>query len=185
MATLETRLRNLATRIGTEFKSIRTLLNGNAADLSALTTTAKTNIVAAINELVTTIAGKQASLGFTPENGANKGQPNGYAGLDSGGKVPAAQLPSYVDDVVEAANFAALPATGEAGKLYIAIDTGAQYRWGGSAYAQLVSSPGTTDAVTEGSVNKYFTNARAKAAMDPYTGDTDANLVAEFEAALV
>lgn len=51
MATLQVRLQDLATRIATECKSIRTLLNGNAADLSALATTAKTNLVAAINEL--------------------------------------------------------------------------------------------------------------------------------------
>jgi hypothetical protein len=51
MATLETRLRDLATRVGTECKALRTLLNGNAGDLTALTTTAKANLVAAINEL--------------------------------------------------------------------------------------------------------------------------------------
>src|SRR5688572_5671705 len=55
MATLETRLRDLATRVGTECKSLRTLLNNNAGDLSALTTTAKANLVAAINELQTEI----------------------------------------------------------------------------------------------------------------------------------
>lgn len=48
---LETRLRDLATRIATECKSLRTLMNGNAADLSALTTTAKNNLVAALNEV--------------------------------------------------------------------------------------------------------------------------------------
>lgn len=51
MATLETRLANLATRIATECKALRTLTNGNAADLSALTTTAKGNLVLALNEL--------------------------------------------------------------------------------------------------------------------------------------
>ena len=35
----------------------------------------------------------------------------------SGGKVPSSQLPSFVDDVLEAANFAALPGTGETGKI--------------------------------------------------------------------
>lgn len=40
-----------ATRVGTEFKDIRTLLNGNAADLSLLSTTEKGNLVGAINEL--------------------------------------------------------------------------------------------------------------------------------------
>ena len=46
----------LATRIGQEFKALRTLINGNAADLSALTTTAKTNLVAAINEVKASVA---------------------------------------------------------------------------------------------------------------------------------
>jgi len=36
---------------------------------------------------------KQDALGFTPEDSANKGQVNGYAGLDGAGKVPLAQLP--------------------------------------------------------------------------------------------
>jgi len=41
-----------------------------------------------------TWSGKQDALGFTPENAANKGQNNGYAELDAGGKVPNTQLPS-------------------------------------------------------------------------------------------
>ncbi len=48
---LVTELDDLTTRIATESKSLRTLINGNAATLNALTTTAKTNLVAAINEL--------------------------------------------------------------------------------------------------------------------------------------
>ena len=51
MATLETRLNNLATRVATECKALRTLVNGNAVDLVALTTTAKGSLVAALNEL--------------------------------------------------------------------------------------------------------------------------------------
>jgi hypothetical protein len=51
MATLQTRLQDLATRVATECKALRTLTNGNLADLSSLTTTAKGNLVAAINEL--------------------------------------------------------------------------------------------------------------------------------------
>lgn len=47
----ETNVQSLATRIATECKSLRTLINGNAADLAGLTTTAKSNLVAAINEL--------------------------------------------------------------------------------------------------------------------------------------
>lgn len=48
---LVTNITNLATRIATETKSIKTLVNGNAANLSSLTTTDKTNLVAALNEI--------------------------------------------------------------------------------------------------------------------------------------
>lgn len=84
--------------------------------------------------------------------------------LDAGGKVAAAVLPSYVDDVIESANLAAFPGTGETGKIYVAIDTGKTYRWSGSAYIEISASPGSTDAVSEGSVNLYFTTGRASAA---------------------
>ena len=57
-----------------------------------------------------------------------------------GGKVPASQLPAYVDDVLEFANLASFPATGESGKIYIAIDTNLTYRWGGSSYVVMSSS---------------------------------------------
>lgn len=95
---------------------------------------------------------------------AARGAADGLAPLGSDSKVPAAYLPSYVDDVLEYANYGALPGTGETGKIYIALDTGAQYRWSGSAYVQLVGSPGSTDAVPEGSVNLYHTTGRAAAA---------------------
>ena len=48
---LSTNVSNLATRIATEVKAIRTLVNGNVADLSSLDTTAKANLVLAINEI--------------------------------------------------------------------------------------------------------------------------------------
>jgi len=84
-----------------------------------------------------TFNNKQNALGYTPENVANKGAINGYASLDGAGKVPSTQLPSYVDDVVEVANFAALPATGETGKIYITLDTNFVYRWSGSVYVKI------------------------------------------------
>lgn len=92
--------------------------------------------------------------------GTQKGQPNGVAGLDGNGTVPASQLPSYVDDVLEFDSFATLPATGETGKIYITKDTNSQYRWSGTQYILLTASPGSTDAVPEGAVNKYWTLAR-------------------------
>jgi hypothetical protein len=110
------------------------------------------------------------ALGFTPENAANKNQANGYAGLDAGGKVASAQLPSYVDDVVEYANQAAFPATGETSKIYVALDNNKIYRWSGSAYVEISASPGSTDAVTEGSTNLYFTTQRARDSFSQSTG---------------
>lgn len=98
------------------------------------------------------------------EDKASKGIANGYASLDASTKVPAAQLPSYVDDVLEFGNLAAFPATGATGIIYVALDTGKIYRWSGSAYIEISPSPGSTDAVPEGSVNLYYTNGRASAA---------------------
>lgn len=62
---LATNVSNLATRVATEVKAIRTLVNGNAADLASLDTTAKANLVAAINELkgdLSTLAGDLSSF---------------------------------------------------------------------------------------------------------------------------
>lgn len=57
-----------------------------------------------------------------------------------GGKVPTSQLPSYVDDVQEYANLAAFPATGETGKIYVALNTNLTYRWSGTAYVEISKS---------------------------------------------
>lgn len=106
---------------------------------------------------ITTRAGKGTPLtnaevdaNFTGLNAdkeaiANKGVANGYAGLDATGKVPAGQLPSYVDDVLEFANLAGFPITGETGKIYIAVDTNKTYRWSGSTYIYITS--GAVDSV--------------------------------------
>lgn len=58
---LSTNITDLATRVATEAKALRTLINGNAADLSALTTTTKTNLVAAMNELKAAIGAGSAT----------------------------------------------------------------------------------------------------------------------------
>jgi hypothetical protein len=65
--------------------------------------------------------------------------------LDGSDKIPAAILPSYVDDVLEYANLAAFPATGETGKIYVALDTNKCFRWSGSTYIQITS--GAVDSV--------------------------------------
>lgn len=108
-----------------------------------------------------------------------------------GGVVPANQLPSFVNDVLEYASLAAFPVTGEASKIYIALDTNKTYRWGGSSYVEIGGgvalgetaqtayrgdrgkiaydhslSQGnphntTTSEITEGT-NKYFTDLRVR-----------------------
>lgn len=93
---------------------------------------------------------------------SEKGQANGYVPLDASAKVPAAFLPSYVDDTLEFASTAAFPAAGETGKIYVALNTNNVYRWSGSTYVEIAASPGSTDEVTEGSVNLYFTAARVR-----------------------
>lgn len=101
------------------------------------------------------------------------------ATLDSNGKIPSEQLPSYVDDVIEGyykqadgkfysgktGTTYSGEITGETGKIYVDLSTNKTYRWGGSAYAEIVASPGTTDDITEGTTNLYFTNQRAQAAL--------------------
>jgi hypothetical protein len=85
---------------------------------------------------------------------AQKGAANGVATLDAAGVIPASQLPSFVDDVLEYNNLAAFPTTGETGKIYVAIDTNKTYRWSGSAYIYITSGAvdsvgGSTGVVTD------------------------------------
>lgn len=79
-------------------------------------------------------------LDYTAENTANKGKANGYASLGGDGKVPADQLPSYVDDVLEFTSKSNFPSTGEKGKIYVDLSTENIYRWSGSAYVEISPS---------------------------------------------
>ena len=103
---------------------------------------------------------------------SQKGTPNGVAGLDSTGKVPAAQLPSYVDDVLEYENLAAFPQTGEDGKIYVAKDTNKTYRWGGTDYVEISQSLALGEtAETAYAGNKGKANADAIAALQAAQGN--------------
>lgn len=96
------------------------------------------------------------------------GQANGIASLDSSGKVPSSQLPSYVDDVIEAyprsgqtelsQNWLSTTSGGsaltpESGKIYVLMAASTNYaqntefRWGGTTYVQLNDS-GCTEMTT-------------------------------------
>ena len=96
---------------------------------------------------------------------STKGQPSGLAELDSTGKVPAAQLPSYVDDVLEFSTKAQFPQTGETGKIYVSKDTNLTYRWTGTQYLEISQSlalgetPSTAYSGDKGKVNRDALNS--------------------------
>lgn len=96
---------------------------------------------------------------------STKGQPSGLAELDSTGKVPAAQLPSYVDDVLEFSTKAQFPQIGEAGKIYVSKDTNLTYRWTGTQYLEISQSlalgetPSTAYSGDKGKVNRDALNS--------------------------
>ena len=69
-----------------------------------------------------------------------KGVANGVAELDSNGKVLTAQLPSYVDDVLEYSGISDFPTEGETGKIYVDTTTNKTYRWSGSTYIEISES---------------------------------------------
>lgn len=138
--------------------------------------TARTTLGVAYGTTSGTVAQGNDSRITGAEQTSNKNTANGYCGLDSNGTVASAQLPSFVDDVIEHANLAAFPATGSTGKIYVALDTEKVYRWSGSTYIEISPSPGSTDSVTEGSTNLYYTNSRADARITAAIGVTVASL---------
>ena len=131
----------------------------------------------AISSLNTLVGDKSVASQITSAiNGLNlsstyiaatqKGAANGVAELDSTGKVPSTQLPSYVDDVLEYSAKSSFPSTGETGKIYVDTATNLAYRWGGSAYTEISPSLalGTTSSTAfRGDYgNTAYTHATAK-----------------------
>ena len=129
-----------------------------ASTLANLTTGEKLSvsfgkIMKAIADLISHIGNKsnphavtkaQVGLGNVTNDAQVKrsemGVSSGVATLDTTGKVPSSQLPSYVDDVLEYTNKAGFPTTGESGKIYIDKATNITYRWSGTAYVEISPS---------------------------------------------
>lgn len=181
---LASNLQTLATRIATEFKTARSQYSGNTTgSLSALTTTAKASLLAAINEVHSLVLARIPS--------SEKGTANGVATLDGTGRIPSSQLPGFVDDVLEFANFAALPGTGTAGVMYVTLNDNRIYRWSGSVYAELSAGAGggvTTFNGRTGAVapqNGDYTAAMVGAPTTTDVGDTNTDFVATFNNGLV
>lgn len=124
-------------------------LTGNAFSLP-VTINGSGNVITAVTQTTNGITVTKGSVPTTADLSnyvpiSQLGANNGVATLDANGQVPSTQLPSFVDDVLEFNNLAAFPATGEAGKIYVAKDTNRTYRWGGTAYTQITS--GSVDSV--------------------------------------
>lgn len=115
-----------------------------------------------------------------------KGANNGVATLDSTGKVPTSQLPSYVDDVVEtyivgstplasdwlSETSGGSPLTPETGKIYVIVQSGEylnkQYRWGGTTYVSMgdisnatESTAGIIQIATQSEINTGTNDTKA------------------------
>lgn len=124
----------------------------------------------AIDGSINSVSGRVTTLETWKNGIGNKGAANGVAGLDSTGKVPSTQLPSYVDDVIDLINFvssnptsgmtignkyynttskkiftatstsAGVESTPEAGKIYINTSNNKTYRWSGTTMAEISAS---------------------------------------------
>ena len=171
---LATNIQNLATRVATEAKALRTLINGNAADLSALTTTAKTNLVAALNELKTTVDSLAASGGATINDASSASTTQTWSITKISGEITAAidavlnGAPAALDTLEELA-----AAIGDDANFASTVTTALGNRVRFDA-AQTLTDPQKAQARD---------NIGAAVAAD--VGDTTTNFVTTFEAGLV
>jgi hypothetical protein len=110
--------------------------------------------------IVTSINGQRGDVSIDvlslelKEDKSNKGKPQGYASLDDTGRVPAEQLPTFVDDVLIFDNYDQFPdkpvSVGEVGKIYVDASTNKMWRWGllpnetVKHYIPLITTPDNT-----------------------------------------
>lgn len=177
MATLQVRLSDLATRISTEVKALRTLLNGNASDNAALITTSKTNLVAAINEVKAQANSLAASGGATINDASGASTTQTYSVtkiLTSISEAKAAVKAEILGgagaafDTLKELEDALAGSAGELTALTTAL--GNRLRFDA---AQALTAP-----------QKVQANANLGSAALADTGNLDTNLVAVFEAGL-
>ena len=127
----------------------------NTADADKPISTAQQAALNAKVDKTTTVNGHALSANVTIEKGdvglgnvtndaqvkrSEMGVASGVATLDTTGKVPASQLPSYVDDVLEYTSRAGFPSTGQSGIIYVDLATNKTYRWGGTDYVEISAS---------------------------------------------
>lgn len=179
--------------------SIQTQLNNKVAANAAITGGTATKITYDSKGLVTGGASLSASdipdISATYVPQTSIGVANGVASLDGDGKVPSSQLPSYVDDVVDAyivSGATALSAgwlsktdggsalTPETGVIYVVMTSGEYqnrtYRWSGSTYVEISSAPGQATESTAGI-------AEIATQVECTTGTNDTNIVTPLKMA--
>ena len=142
-------------RIGENSAAVSSLSNGLAAAAT------KSEL-----DYVSSTAGGAMAVAVEVREGLRDGLVEVREGLASkadlvGGKVPAAQLPSFVDDVLEYDSVSAFPATGEAGRIFVAKDTNLAYRWSGTQYVEISPSLALGETATTA-----YPGDRGKAAAD-------------------
>ncbi|MFO3675797.1 hypothetical protein ACKWMZ_26930 [Pseudomonas protegens] len=153
---------------GQDLRSGGQIINDNFAELNARTAAAQEKAEQGVSDAAAArdaaTEAKAVADAAVPATALGDSVPQLINGV-----VPASQLPSFVDDVLEFPTLEDFPEAGETGKIYIAVNDGdsptnptRQYRWSGSAFVLIPSSPGSTDQVPEGSTNQYFTQSRVR-----------------------
>lgn len=179
MASLATRLQDLAVRLGTESKALRNIVNGNVADLSNLTTTNKTNLVAALNEIMTRIADVEAEAGAQIDDAAASGTTKTWSVTKIAASISSAAAATKAEILGGAG-----PAYDTLQELKTLLDeTDTDLATFSTALANRVRTDVSNQGLNATQQSNARTNIGAQAAAD--IGNTDQNLVAVFEAALV
>lgn len=142
------------------------ILDGKISAEQTARSTRDGELTTLINNEVTRATGVEANK----VNVTSIGVANGVASLDTNGKVPASQLPSYVDDVIEGYYKTAdgkfyedssytTEITGEIGKIYVDLSTDRTYRWSGTVFVEIAATPTIlTSTLTAGSTSVTFTD---------------------------
>ena len=122
---------------------------------------------------------------------SQKGVANGVVPLDGNALISSLYLPSYVDDVLEFDSISAFPATGERGKIYVALDSNLTYRWTGSQYTEISKSLalGETSETAypgnKGKENRDSINALKRATFWGAHYQSDGNVYGEFNGTII
>lgn len=122
---------------------------------------------------------------------SQKGVANGVVPLDGNALISSLYLPSYVDDVLEFDSISAFPATGERGKIYVALDSNLTYRWTGSQYTEISKSLalGETSETAypgnKGKENRDSIDALKRATFWGAHYQSDGNVYGEFNGTII